>query len=266
MKNIDSETKFLLKFIWHILLTPITLILVILKKKEPKSLFQPFHDLLKFLLEPKFTISIIIINIICFFASLIFFNEQFFLSLINYPNDLLNFRFHTLITSGFLHADLSHLLWNMLGIFIFGRVVEKKLGSYKTGFIYFGSLLLSGLFSSLIYLFLVGKNIGGLGASGALMGLIATAILLDPFYITYESIIPLPIMILGWFAIYADIIGILNPTADGIGHLAHIGGFISITLLMFFLGIEQRSKLKKGLIINIISLITGIILYFIILR
>lgn len=74
------------------------------------------------------------------------------------------------------------------------------------------------------------------------MGLISTAILLDPFYFTYELIIPLPIMIVGWLAIFADILGILNPVESGIGHLAHIGGFISIALLMYFLVKKKRIK------------------------
>ncbi|MBW2984900.1 hypothetical protein KY361_07295, partial [Candidatus Woesearchaeota archaeon] len=82
------------------------------------------------------------------------------------------------------------------------------------------------------------------------------------FYFTYELLIPLPVMVVGWLAIYADIIGILNPVEDGIGHLAHIGGFISIALIMFLLGIEERSKLKKGLIINIASLVIAVLIFY----
>jgi membrane associated rhomboid family serine protease len=265
MKKIESETRFLLKFIWDILKTPLILILVILKKKELKDLFKPFTDFIEFLFEAKFTIYIIILNILFFFLSIFFFNEQLFNLLVNYPSDFLGSRFYSLISSGFLHADLSHLFWNCLGIFIFGRVVETKLGSSKTLFLYFGSLILSGLFSSIINLFILGSNIGGIGASGALMGLVSVAILLNPFYLSYHLFFPMPIMILGWLTIYADIQGIINPTADGIGHFAHLGGFISIGLLMFLLGVDERSKLKKGLIINIISLIIGIILYFLII-
>ena len=106
------------------------------------------------------------------------------------------------------------------------------------------------------------NNIGGIGASEALMGLVATAILLSPFYITYMSIIPLPVMVVGWLFIWADVTGIINPTADGIGHFAHLGGFISIAVIMFLLNSEAKSKLKRGFLINIISLIIGVLLYF----
>jgi membrane associated rhomboid family serine protease len=69
-------------------------------------------------------------------------------------------------------------------------------------------------------------------------------------------------MILGWFTIYADITGILSPISDGIGHFAHIGGFISIGILTYMMGDDDKSKLKKGLIVNVISLIIFFGLYF----
>ena len=262
MEDIESESKFMWRFIWGILMTPFNLILVLFGKKGFNDLFKPFSDLFKFIFQPKFTISIIIINIILFIVSTCFLSDHALNNLINYPSDLLYFRFHTLITAGFLHANLGHLIGNMVGIFIFGRVVERKLGFFKTSLIFFGALIISSLFESLIHLFIIGDNVGGLGASGALMGLISTAILLNPFYFSYELIIPLPIMITGWLAIYGDITGVLNPSQDSIGHFAHIGGFISIGLLMFLIGIDERSKLKRGLIINIISLIIGIAIYF----
>lgn len=261
MEEIQSESKFIWKLILHILLTPLTLLLILFKKKEFSELFQPFKDIVKFIFEPKFTISIIAINILIFFIYP--FNQltQF----VNYPTDILSIRAYTLITAGFLHVNLTHLIGNMIGIFIFGRVIERKLGFWKTSLIYFSALILSSLFSSTIHL-LTKNNIGGAGASGALMGLIAAAILLDPLYITYEMIIPLPIMAAGWLAIYGDISGILNPIEDGIGHLAHIGGFISIAVTMYLLGVEERQKLKKGLLINIISLIVAVAIYLLLTK
>jgi membrane associated rhomboid family serine protease len=164
-----------------------------------------------------------------------------------------------------LHANLSHLLGNMLALFIFGRVVERKLGIIKTLFIYFGALVISGIFTSLINGLILNDNTPGLGASGAIMGLIAAAILLDPFYLTYEAILPLPIMLVGWLTIYADIIGILNPIKDGIGHFAHLGGFLSVGILLYLFGIDERKKMRTGLIINIASFIAIAVIYFFLL-
>jgi len=266
MREIESESKFIWKFILHIILTPLTLLQVLLGKKRCKDLLRPFYELFKFIFEPKFTITLIIVNIIIFIVSMIFFSEEFFSKLVSYPSDILSFRVFTLITSGFLHANFAHLFGNMLGIFIFGRVVEKKIGSVKTALIYFGALIISGVFTSLIHLTLIKVNTGGIGASGALMGLISAAMLLSPFYITYELIIPLPIIICGWILIYADIVGVINPVEDGIGHFAHIGGFLSIALLMFFFGGEDKKELRKGLLLNIVSVFIFAILYFILIK
>lgn len=263
MDKIESESKFIWKLLFHIAITPITLILVLFGKRETKDLFRPFTDIVEFIFGPKLTISIIAINVAIFFFGIFYISDEAFGRFVNYPDDLIGLRLHTLVTTGFLHGDLSHLFWNMLGIFIFGRVVERKLGPLRTSFVYFGALIISNLFTSLIHLLILNDNIGVFGASGALMGLVATAILIDPFYITYELILPLPIMVDGWLALYADISGIINPIEDGIGHLAHIGGFVSVGLIVFFMGFDERSKLKRGLAINIISAIIAIIFYYI---
>ena len=261
MQKIQSETTFIWKLIVNILKTPLTLILILFKKKQFKDLFQPLNDLWLFIIEPKFTITLISLNILIFVISL-FLSENLLTQFLNYPSDLFTIRSYSLLTAGFLHANLPHLLGNMLALFIFGRVVERTLGTPKTSFIYIGAMILSMIFTSLIHSLILNDNTPGLGASGAIMGLIAAAILLNPFYLTYEAIIPLPIMLVGWLTIYADITGILNPVEDGIGHFAHLGGFLSIGLLLYLLGIEERTKMKKGIIINVISVIIIAALYF----
>jgi hypothetical protein len=107
-----------------------------------------------------------------------------------------------------------------------------------------------------------GTSIGLLGASGAIMGILGAAMLLDPFYITYELIIPLPIMVVGWITIYGDITGVLSQTNDGISHIAHLAGFKSVSTGLYLMG--ERESLKKGFIINIISLTLAIALYFLV--
>ncbi len=231
---------------------PFTLILIMFGKKKISDLLAPFSEFIRFIFEPVFTVGIIIVNVSIFVLSnyLGYFSAENFA---NYPLDIFQFRLHTLITSGFFHANLTHVAGNMLGIFIFGRIVEKRLGFLKTALVYFGALFLSNIFSSLIHVIVLHANVGGIGASGALMGLVATALLMDPFYFTYEFIIPLPVMIVGWIALYSDIAGILNPVEDGIGHFAHLGGFLSVGLIMYIFGAGEKSKLKKGFIINIVS-------------
>lgn len=166
-----------------------------------------------------------------------------------------------LVTAGFLHNDVLHLLFNMLGIFIFGSVVERRFGAFKTLFIYAGALILSMFFSTVIYTFVMNKNVAIVGASGALMGLISCAMLADPFTITYETLLPIPVMVKGWMFFYADMRGFLNGETDGISHLAHLLGFLSIAGIVYFLEKKDRSVLFRGLVINGLSFCVFLFLY-----
>ena len=261
-KKIDTETQFLWKLIFDILLIPISLLLMLFGKKKKENLFLPIKDITTFLTEAKFTFAIIVINFFMFFVEF-FLPASTLQSLFHYSVDLFILqRLYSFITAGFIHASISHLFANMLGIFIFGRVVERKLGASKTALIFFGALLLSHIFSSLIYLFVLKTNVAGVGASGALMGLVAAAILLSPFYITYELLFPLPIMLVGWLTIYSDIGGILNNIDSTIGYVAHLGGFLSITLIAFLLKKKERKELQKGFLINLGSLAVAVLYLF----
>ena len=143
----------------------------------------------------------------------------------------------------------------MLFLYIFGRIVEKDFGP-KILPVYFGSAIISDIVSALF-------NQGGIGASGAIAGLISTAILMHPFYVTYlVAGIPLPIIVVGWLAILGDITGILIPKNDNIGHFAHLGGYLAITLLVFLFNPEQKKKMRIGLIVNVLFIATVAFYWF----
>ena len=161
----------------------------------------------------------------------------------------------SVITSGFIHRDVQHLAFNMMGVFIFGSIVEKRFGTAKTVLVYFGALFLSMFFAITVYTFFLDKNVAIIGASGAVMGLVSCAMLADPFAITYELIVPTPVMLKAWFFFYADLRGFLGGEKDGVSHLAHILGFLSITVIFYLLDKEDRRILFKGLIVNIISFV-----------
>ncbi|MGV8141360.1 MAG: rhomboid family intramembrane serine protease [Candidatus Woesearchaeota archaeon] len=259
MEEIDSESKFVWRLILSILATPFTLLMMLFGKRNLNDLMRPFGLLFQFMFQAKATIILIIINIVVYF-SMMFFNEEVFTLFLNYPSDFLSIRIFTIITSGFMHADLSHLFFNMIALFIFGRVVEKNLGINKFLATYFGALVLSNIISSGIHLFILDQNIPGLGASGAIYGLMAAAMLTSPFYLTYELIVPLPITVVGWLTISADISGIITSANDGIGHFAHLAGFISVCIILYLME-DNKENLRKGILINIGTLIIGLIAY-----
>ena len=180
--------------------------------------------------------------------------------LVLYPGNIMKGNLLCLITSGFLHRNWTHLLLNMLGVFVFARVVERRLGVMKTFYIYIGALILSMLFATGYYTFVLHRNIAIIGASGAVMGLLGAAMLLDPFRISYEIILPLPVMAKGWLFLSADLKGFLGGEKDGVSHLAHLFGFLSIMFLMYFLSSEDKRRMKAGLLINIISFVVFLVL------
>ena len=255
MEEIESESKFVWRQVWFIITLPVLFVQILFSKKEWKELGRPFKEIFHFLLEPKITVFLIAVNVFVFILELFYFTEQQIMNLAFKPSDIFALNYVPVISSWFLHASIAHLLGNMIFLYIFGRIVEKDFG-WKIIPIYFGSAIISDLASAFM-------GQGGIGASGAMAGLIGTAILLHPFYFTYLVIgIPLPIIVVGWLAILSDITGILMPKNDNIGHFAHIGGYMAISLLVFFFSREHKEKAKKGLIINAIFVLLLLFYWF----
>lgn len=131
-----------------------------------------------------------------------------------------------LITHMFLHEGIWHLLWNMLGLYWFGRIVGDLLGDRRVLPIY----LLSGLAGGLIY-FVMANVAGGfgfgayaLGASAAFMGILAVAGVTAPDYL-----IGLPLLgdvrlkFIVIFFLVLDLVGISTGFNSG-GSFGHLGG------------------------------------------
>lgn len=130
-----------------------------------------------------------------------------------------------LLSAGFLHADLMHLLFNMLTLYFFGPIVIEAFGEIVFLIIYLGSILLGNLFSLFIY-----KNQGwysAIGASGGVSGILFAAIAVYPQIGIYFFFIPIPIpgYIFGLLYFGYSVYMMLNPRQhDNIGHAAHLGG------------------------------------------
>ncbi len=139
-----------------------------------------------------------------------------------------------LFSSGFLHADNAHLFFNMFSLYIFADVVFSLLGAFSFVIIYVGSLFLGSLLS--LYFHKDEYHYSAVGASGAVMGIIYSAILLQPNMSLYMYFIPIPIpaYIFGIGYLLYSIYG-MKKKIGNIGHDAHFGGAIGgyvITLLL----------------------------------
>ena len=160
-------------------------------------------------------------------------------ALISYKgfNDLAFFRkyeFHVgsirsgeqirMLSSGFLHADIMHLAFNMLTLWFFAPVVIQWLGTFSFVLIYFGSLIFGSLLTMLFH-----KNdysYKAVGASGAVTGVLYSAILLQPdMMLGIFFVIPMPAYLFGILYLLYSIYG-MRAKNDNIGHTAHFGGAI----------------------------------------
>lgn len=130
-----------------------------------------------------------------------------------------------MISSGFLHVDISHLAFNMLTLYFFAPVVYHSLGNFSFLIVYFASLVFGSLLTMLFHK--DDYNYRAVGASGAVTGIVYSAILLEPNMIIYGFI---PGYIFGFLYLLYSIYG-MKAKGDNIGHTAHFGGAIGGYLL-----------------------------------
>lgn len=139
-----------------------------------------------------------------------------------------------MISSGFLHADITHLFFNMFTLYFFADAVIAQLGSINFILIYFGSLIFGNLLSLYFH-----KNehwYSAIGASGAVTGILYSAILLQPEMRLGFMFVPIPIpgYVFGIGYLLYSIYG-MKKRIGNIGHDAHFGGAIGgyvITLVL----------------------------------
>lgn len=134
-------------------------------------------------------------------------------------------QYDRLFTSSFLHVNWSHLLFNMITFYFFGKNLIHEFSTKIFFIIYFGSILIGSITS----LFFNRKNIeyNTVGSSGGVSGVIYSSIALSPHIELF--IFPLPIPIPGWiFAIiymYYSLFGMRYQWGN-ISHSSHLGGAI----------------------------------------
>ncbi len=138
-----------------------------------------------------------------------------------------------MFSSAFLHADLGHLFFNMFTLYMFAPVVIEYFGGYSFLIIYVGSLIFGSLLTLLFHK--DDYNYRAIGASGAVTGILYSAILIQPDMSLYLFFIPIPIpaFIFGIGYLLYSIYG-MKAKNDNIGHTAHFGGAIGgylITLM-----------------------------------
>jgi membrane associated rhomboid family serine protease len=211
----------------------------------------PIHDRIPTRRVPVVTIMLVLINVV------IFVYEQLLLAgggdpLLNrfiYTYGLVPARvagglgpavLWTFVTSMFLHASWLHIIGNMLYLWIFGNNIEDVMGPFWFTLFYF----LCGFAASFAQVSMSwGSNLPGIGASGAIAGVLAAYLIYFPrarvetliFLGIFVVIRALPaVILLGFWFILQLISGVTSFGAaetGGVAYFAHIGGFVAGLIL-----------------------------------
>ncbi|WMW77051.1 rhomboid family intramembrane serine protease [Flavobacterium sp. 20NA77.7] len=165
---------------------------------------------------------------------------------------------YRLFSSGFLHADVMHLAFNMLSFYSFSTFLSGFFTPFQLALLYFGSMLLGSVFTYYIH-----KNepyYSAIGASGGVSGVIYCAILLNPSMTIYMPI-PMPGYVFGILYLFYSVYG-MRGRFDNIGHTAHFGGAIAGLLLTVVL--FPTLLVEKPLFLGLMCL--PIMVLFVLLR
>jgi membrane associated rhomboid family serine protease len=147
-----------------------------------------------------------------------------------------NKQYDRLLTHGFIHADWSHLLFNMITLYFFGRVIEREISTVigPIGFVLF---YLSAIVIAILPTYLRHRHdphYRSLGASGAVSAVLFAFILLRPWAMIYVFVLPMPAIAyaVGYvaYSFWMDRRG-----GDNINHSAHLSGAIYGVLFMLFM-------------------------------
>ena len=158
-----------------------------------------------------------------------------------------------LLSAGFLHADIMHLVFNMLTLYFFAPIVMQVFGNMGFIIVYLGAILLGNFLS--LYIYQKQPWYSAVGASGGVSGILFASIALMPDMGIYMFFIPIAIpgYIFGLAYFGYSVYMMLNPSPhDNIGHAAHLGG--AFLGLVYAVVNAPETAMHNGFYIGIMSL------------
>ena len=207
------------------------------------------------------TITIAILLLTCIVSFTAFSNDKITNDLIFYPPSIdRDKQWYRFVTSGFIHADIMHLAFNMYTFYMFGDIVEKQFGQVygSGGKVFYIILYVTALIVCLLPTYMRHKEdyyYRSLGASGAVSAVIFVGIFLNPTMGMGLFPIPFNVPAFVFGPLYLVASAYLSKKGQGnINHSAHIWGalygivFLIITC-QFFTGFRPVE--------NFISSVTG---------
>ena len=179
--------------------------------------------------EMKYLWGLIAVNVIVFLFTMGDPQLAVRLSMCCPPDGRLVFQ---LVTAGFVHGNFSHILFNMWGLYIFGKLVVPHLGGRNFLWLYFAGVLCGNL----LFLLFNWNDRGILcGASGAVCAVMMAAAMLEPdrrFVMLFMPFSPIKTTTLVICYTLLDIVFELTRTQAVVAHLAHLGGYLGGYILV----------------------------------
>ena len=174
------------------------------------------------------SITIVIIAITCIVSWLAFNNRQLLDRLILWPPAVDRFKqYDRLVTHGFIHADFSHLLFNMITLYFFSRDVES-LVVQRIGAVGYVLFYLSAIVIAILPTYTKHRHDAqyrSLGASGAVSAVLFASILMAPWTGIYIFFIPIPVPAIIYAVLYIGYsIWMDRRGTDNVNHSAHLWG------------------------------------------
>ena len=203
------------------------------KLQNSKRKKQTLKDL------PFINATIVIINILifilCAFTQDVLYNKGAFSILLIQETK----EYYRFLTAVFLHADINHLLSNMVVLYFLGNGLEKRIGHLKYAVLYFLSAMGGNLLSA-VYESYYGNMFTSVGASGAIFGIIAAVLILVIVKGgRWENITLSRMLLMIAYSLYS---GFMSERVNNAGH---IGGFMTGLLIMGLYCIINALQRKK---------------------
>ena len=150
------------------------------------------------------------------------------------------FQVWQIVTSAFLHGGVTHILFNMIALYMFGGAIERTLGAREFTLYYFVCAIVASLLQLAVLWFFPPAEPGPtLGASGAIFGLLLAFGMMYPHEKVMLMFLPIPMpawLFVTGYAIVELTMGVTG-VEPGVAHFAHLGGMLGgIVLIEYWRG------------------------------
>ena len=150
------------------------------------------------------------------------------------------FQIWQIVTSAFLHGGVTHILFNMIALYMFGGAIERTLGAREFTLYYFVCAIVASLLQLAVLWFFPPTEPGPtLGASGAIFGLLLAFGMMYPHEKVMLMFLPIPMpawLFVTGYAIVELTMGVTG-VEPGVAHFAHLGGMLGgIVLIEYWRG------------------------------